>query len=266
MNYRNWLDRHFDKARDSVLITGGSSGIGLEYLRLLAAEGCHCVVVSNEPERFEALRARVHADFGVHVDTIDCDLSRYEQVLALEPQLAAFRIRVLINNAGFGLKGAFTELSKDAYRKIVAVNALAPTLISYMLLPAMQAMGNAVHISVASINVASPVAKNAVYTATKHYAWSCALALSKEYAGSGIHFQVMLPGTTDTPFHDKQGVRPSSMTMQPQEVARRSLCNLHQRVFIPNLADRLAYPLVSRLPIGLRMTFATWMMRKRLGV
>lgn len=266
MTYLDWIARHFDKSRDSVLITGGTSGIGLEYLRLLAAEGCHCIVVSNEPERFAELRAGLLAQFGVHVDTVDCDLSRYDDVLALEAQLAAFRIKVLINNAGFGLKGEFTSLPKDAYRQIVAVNALAPTLISHMVLPAMRQMDSAVHISVASINVASPMAKNAVYTATKHYVWSCALALSKEYEASGIHFQIMLPGTTDTPFHDKQGVKPAAMTMQPREVALRSLSNLDQLIFIPNVVDRWVYPLGSRLPIRLRMRIAAWMMKKRLGV
>lgn len=266
MTYIDWIARHFDKSRDSVLITGGSSGIGLEYLRLLAAERCHCIVVSNEPERFVELRRSVLEQFGVPIDTIECDLSNYEAVIALETRLASFQIRMLINNAGFGLKGEFTALQKDAYRQIVAVNALAPTLISHMVLPAMRQMDSAVHISVASINVASPMAKNAVYTATKHYVWSYALALSKEYEDSGIHFQIMLPGTTDTPFHDKQGVKPASMTMQPKDVALRSLSNLDHLVFIPNVTDRLVYPIGSRLPIRMRMRIASWMMKKRLGV
>ena len=266
MTYLDWIAEYFDKSQDCVLITGGTSGIGLEYLRLLAAERCHCIVVSNEPERFAELRQHLSEKFGACIDTLDCDLSDYHQVLGLEARLAPFRIKMLINNAGFGLKGEFTTLPKEAYRQIVAVNALAPTLISHMVLPAMRQMDSAVHISVASINVASPMAKNAVYTATKHYVWSYALALSKEYEDSGIRFQIMLPGTTDTPFHDKQGVKPASMTMRPVDVVRRSLSNLDKLVFIPNVADRLVYPIGSRLPIRLRMRIASWMMKKRLGV
>lgn len=262
MNYQRWIAQHFDLQRDSVLITGGTSGIGLEYLRLLAAEGCHCIVVSNEPGRFPAVRAAC----GERIECIDCDLSDFDAVQSLEARLSGLRIRMLINNAGFGLKGRFTSQSRESYRRIVAVNALAPTLLSHLLLPSMQALGDAVHISVASINVASPIPLNAVYTATKHYVWSYALALSQEYAGSGIRFQIMLPGTTDTPFHDKQGVKPAAMTMQPDEVARRSLSRLDQLIHIPNIADRLSYPIGSRLPIRLRMRVAAWMLKRRLGL
>ena len=265
--YQAWLDCHFDRERDCAVITGGSSGIGLEYLRLLAAAGCRCLVVSNEPDHFEAVRQRLRSEsITAPVEFIDCDLANDAQLQTLEARLANESVGILINNAGFGLKGRFTDLPREAYRSIVAVNALAPVLLSRCVLRGMAARGRGLHISVASINVASPMPKNAVYTATKHLVWSYALAVAKEFEGSGIRFQLMLPGTTDTPFHVKQGVNPGAMVMPPAAVARRSLERLDQPIHIPNRSDRLMYPLGSRLPLGLRMRIASWLMRKRLGV
>ncbi|MGQ0696975.1 MAG: SDR family NAD(P)-dependent oxidoreductase [Panacagrimonas sp.] len=260
------MAKNFDTSKDAAVITGGTSGIGLEYLHLLAAEKCRCVVISNERLKFADVERLIRERHDVTVDFIDCDLSNYDEVIALEEPLGKLSIKVLINNAGFGLKGNFVDLQKDEYRRIVGVNALAPTLISHMVLPAMQRMNCGLYISVASINVAAPMAKNAVYTATKHYIWSCALAVAKENRDFDIRFQIMLPGTTDTPFHIKQGVTPAAMTMQADVVAKRSLDNLHKLIFIPNLSDRIIYPLGSRLPLGMRMSIASYLMKKRLGI
>lgn len=266
-SYQTWILRYFDRQHECALITGGSSGIGLEYLRLLAAEGCRCLVVSNEPDRFETVREELHADgITAPVEFIDCDLTDDTQLQALEARLDGEAVGILVNNAGFGLKGRFTELPREAYRSIVAVNALAPVLLSRCVLRGMAKRGRGLHISVASINVASPMPKNAVYTATKHLVWSYSLAVAQEFADSDIRFQIMLPGTTDTPFHVKQGVNPGAMVMQPADVARRSLERLDQLIHIPNTADRWMYPLGSRLPLGLRMRIASWLMKKRLGI
>lgn len=146
-------------------------------------------------------------------------------------------VTVLVNNAGFGLKGRFADIPTARYIDIVNVNALAQTLLSHAFLPAMEQRGACLHISVATINVISPIPFNAVYTASKFYVYAYALAIAQEYAGKGIHFQVLLPGTTDTPFHEKQGSKPSAMTMTPRAVVEKSLSNVKSEICIPNRSD-----------------------------
>lgn len=266
MTYQQWLKNNFDKFNDFALITGATSGIGLEYLRLLAIEGCNCIILSNETERLNEVAAEFSEKYNVKIEPIYCDLANYDEVVGLEPKLAQYRIKILINNAGFGLKGDFLKLTKEQYKDIVAVNSLAPTLISHMVLPGMREMNCGLHISVATINVATPIPGNTVYTATKFYVWAYALALSAENQDYNITFQVMLPGTTDTAFHVKQGTKPQAMTMQPDIVAKRSLNHLDSLVYIPNTLDRLTFPLAMFLPIKLKMKIAKYAVKKRLGV
>lgn len=262
-----WLSGNFTRGTDRVLITGGSSGIGRAYLEQIASLGYDCIIVSEAREELESVAKQVRERFRVEVDPIHCDLSDAASLdRLLDGDLRGLHIPFLINNAGFGLKGFFLDIPPERYRAIIAVNAVAPTLITHRLLPPMIEAGRGVIVHVASINVASPIPKNAVYTATKSYIWSYALALSSELEDSGILLQTCLPGTTNTPFHVKQGATPQSMTMAPDQVASGSLANLHRRVFIPNPMDRVLYPIVSALPVALRMKIASHLMKKRLGV
>jgi short-subunit dehydrogenase len=266
MNYRQWLAAEFDKSKDSVLITGATEGIGLEYLHLLSAEKCHCIIISNEEIKLKKVADEIQSTYGTRIDTINCDLSNFDDITALEKKLAKYRIKFLINNAGMGLNGDFLSHSKENYRDLLAVNTLAPTLISHMVLPGMRAMNSGVHLLVSSINVASPIPASAVYTASKTYAWAYAMALPEENRNYNIVFQVCLPGTTDTSFHTKQGNRPTHMVMLPRNVALRSLNDLDRREHLPNRIDRLIYPIASRVPIVLRMRMAHWILKKRLGL
>lgn len=266
MRYTDWLQKNFDFDRDLALITGGTSGIGRAYVTLLAAQGCRCVVVSNEPALFQDLQAQLIAQGFPPAEFLFHDLSNSSEIIRLTETIEKLRIRVLVNNAGIGIKGIFTEIPAAKYLEALSVNALSPTLISHAVLPHMLAENRGLHICISSINVISPIAKNAVYTATKHYVWSYALAIAKEYCHTNLEFQIVLPGTTDTPFHIKQGVQPAAMIMKPQVVASRALNSLDTKIFMPNLIDRLFFPLLSLLPINLRMSISSFFMKTRLGV
>lgn len=266
MNYKDWINSNFDKKNDLVLITGASSGIGYEYLRLLAAEGCRCIIVSNEKERLASVANEISHEFSVEISGVYCDLQAYEDVVALCEKVRLLNIKILINNAGFGLKGNFIDFNGNSYREILNVNALAPTLLSHAVLPNMLKANAGIHLNVATINVVSPIPFNTVYTATKSYVYFYSLALAHENKKSKIVFQVMLPGTTNTPFHEKQGSKPSAMTMQPNMVARRSLDNLHKRIYIPNKGDRLFFVISAIIPMGIKMSISAWVAKKRLGL
>ncbi len=266
MDYKTWLDTFFNKKNDFVLITGGSSGIGLEYLRLFAEQGCNCIVVSNDEKLMVENKVNFESKYKVKIISIFVDLSEIKSVLELEDILKDYSIRVLINNAGFGYKGDFLTMPRSMISQMINVNSVAPTLICHFVLPKMKERGEGVVISVATINIVSPIPKNTIYTASKFYIWAFSLALAMENADSKILFQTMLPGTTDTPFHLKQGASPSSLTMQAADVAMRSLSNLDISIFIPNKIDRIFYPVVNLLPVKMRMHLASYMLKKRLGV
>lgn len=266
MKYTEWINKYFDKNKDLVVITGATSGIGFEYLKLFAAEKCNCLAISNEKEQLHNIAKEMKVKFGITVKTIYCDLANVADVNNLESELTQHSIKILINNAGIGIKGDFLSHNREDYEQILLINSLAPTLISHMVLPQMRNKNCGVIINVATVNVATPIPKNTVYTASKFYTWAFTLALSQENTNYNILFQTMLPGTTDTPFHTKQGAKPSALTMQPNIVAKRSLENLDKLVYIPNKIDRMFFPIMCRLPIVFRMKLAFYILQKRLGL
>lgn len=264
MNIKKWLEQRQDG--EKVLVTGASSGIGLEYLKILTQLKCDCIAVSNEKDSLERVAKELSNQHQTNVTPIVCDLSVYKNVEDLIEKLSSHQILGLINNAGFGLKGAFTSIGRDTYHDIIGVNLMAPTMLTHALLPAMRDKNRGFVIQVASINVVSPIPKNSVYTATKSYLFNLAMAVGKENEDSDILFQTLLPGTTATPFHEKQGARPSALTMSPAVVARRSLDHLDSKIFIPNRADRWLYPFFIHLPLETRMRIAAYSLKKRLGI
>lgn len=267
MNYKNWLDKRFNKHNDWVLITGASSGIGLEYLRMFSSAGCNCIIISNELEIMNKIVQEFSKQYDVKIKPFFCDLSQTDSVKSVCKDIEKnYSVKVLINNAGFGLKGKFLDIDLQRYLDIVAVNSTAQTIFSHYFLPAMIKSSLGLHISVATINVVSPIPFNTVYTATKFYVFAYALAVSQEYKDTGVVFQVVLPGTTNTPFHIKQGSKPSAMTMQPDIVVQKSLNDVSRLICIPNRIDAFLYVIASFLPIRTKMSLSAWIAKKRLGL
>jgi short-subunit dehydrogenase len=260
LTVEQWLHKQFDRQADWVLVTGASSGIGLEYLKAFAGMGCRCLATSNDPAELEEARRAVRGT----VETVTADLSTPDGVAGVLAAVGGRRVGVLVNNAGFGLKGPFLDHDPRRYADLVHLNALAPTLLARGLLPGMVGAGRGLVLHVASINACTPIAYNAVYTATKAYLLYYAYAVAHELRHTPLVFQVVLPGTTNTPFHVRQGATPSAMFMTPDVVVRRSLARVNSAINISNRVDRLLFPLVSALPYWLRVRVGTFFLKKRL--
>jgi hypothetical protein len=266
MKMNEWLRQNYDFKNEWILLTGASTGIGYEYLRLLSEMGCQILAVSNELEKMMVHKKEFESKFKNRIEPIHCDLSRYEEVMSLISRLSTYQVAVLINNAGFGLKGPFEKHSFEQYRDIVAVNSLAPVLLTRAILPTMQKLDRGVVIHVASINAYVPIPNNQVYTATKAFSMNYAIAVATENRQTKIRFQVVLPGTTLTPFHEKQGANPAMGTMLPDKVAEGSLNNLQEPIYIANRYDRIVPLLVRIFPVPLASRIAGYIAKKRLGI
>ena len=114
------------------------------------------------------------------------------------------------------------------------------------------------------LNVAIP--GNQVYTATKAFMMSFSLAVEGENDESKITFQLVLPGTTITPFHEKQGVKPAAGTMYPDKVAKGSLKASNKSIYIPNRYDRIIPFLSSIFPKKQAVKIAKHQIKRRLGL
>ena len=188
--------------RPLALVTGASSGIGLELAKLLAADGHDLILVARRAEALEQLAAELRTSQGAIVHVWPADLATPEAPKDLEARAAAagLDVEILVNNAGFGALGAFADLPLDRQLSIVDVNLRALTELTHRFLPAMRRRRRGRIMIVASMAGFLPGPYMAVYYATKAYLQSFALALAEELAGSGITVTCVCPGYTATEF------------------------------------------------------------------
>ncbi len=178
-----------------ALVTGASSGIGLELARLLAAQGHELHLVARRADKLDALadelgRERVHT----HV----ADLARAG---AVAPIVAAVpSVDILVNNAGVGDFGAFVDADVDKTLDMIQLNVAALTELTRAYLPGMVTRGQGRVLNVASTAAFQPGPLMAVYYATKAYVLSFSEAIAEELRGSGVTVTALCPGPTASGF------------------------------------------------------------------
>jgi hypothetical protein len=246
--------------RPVALVTGASSGIGLELARVAAARGHDVVLVARGRDALRALAeelARVH-DARAHV--VPVDLSKPEgpdAVVAAAADLG-LEIDVLVNNAGFGLYGDFLDTDLGVERDMIAVNVAAPTILAKQLAGQMARRGRGRILNVASTAAFQPGPRMAVYYATKAYVLSFSLALSIELEGTGVTVTCLAPGPVRTPFRERARVSRSRLFSgerggEPADVARAGWTALERgrRLAIPGVWNRLGSVAARVVPLPL---------------
>ena len=209
----------------TALITGASSGIGLELARLFAKDGFNLVLVARNRIKLEDLAQELRSKHQVQVKVIVQDLADPSSPQAIADKLAAdnIEIDVLINNAGTQVYCPFAETSVEQQMTLIQVNITSLVHLTHLLLPAMIRRGRGRILNVGSTGSFAPGPLNAVYCATKAFVLSFSQAIGAELAGTGVTVTALCPGATDTPFitrHGMQDVRMFRNAMSPTRVAQ----------------------------------------------
>jgi uncharacterized protein len=222
---------------DSVfrtLVTGASSGIGLEYARALRARGEAVVLVARRADRLATLAAALGGE--PLAIALPADLSREDAASRLKQELDARGIAIdgLVNCAGLGRTGPFVSQPLAAVRSMCDVNVRTLVELTRVFLPPMLERGRGRIVNVASNAAFQPIPFLAVYAATKSFVLSFTEALADELRGTPVQVQALCPGITETEFldvsetHGDLGVRRLPM-MTPREVVAASLDGLDRR-------------------------------------
>lgn len=196
----------YDFAGKTVVVTGGSMGIGAAFAHELARRQARLVLVARSEDKLRALAATLAATHGVAVDVVAEDLARPG---AAGRVVAAIRERglvvdVLINNAGFATYGAFATVPLATQREEIDLNIGALVELTHLLLPDLERRQGGV-IQVASTASFQAVPYMAVYAASKAFVLSFSEALWEEYRDRGVRVLALCPGATDTPFFARAG-------------------------------------------------------------
>ncbi len=183
----------------TILITGASSGIGLEFANQLNEFGAKLIITARNKNKLNELAENYQ---GATVIPGDLSDKTFPSQLYNEIQSRGLDVDILINNAGFGSIGKLLKSDLETYESMVQVNITALTQLSHLFITDMAAKGKGGIINVASVAAFQPVPYMNVYSATKAYVKSFSLALHEEYSKKGIVVTAVCPGYTKTNFQN----------------------------------------------------------------
>lgn len=243
--------------RPLALVTGASSGIGRAYARLLAREGHDLWLVARRTDRLEEL-ARELARTGCSVVVDPLDLSEPISVADLCLRMAREeRLRVLIHNAGFGVRGEVGEADPARLLAMARVHVEATIGLCSAVAPILKRAGEGLVVVVASIAGRLVGEGSAAYCATKSFQISFARSLRRELSGKGIQVQSLCPGYTRSEFHDTPEYAhwdrtsvPSWLWTTSEQVAERSWKDRHREICVPGFWNRQVWHLAGLSMVG----------------
>lgn len=243
----------------TALVTGGSSGIGLEFARALAARGADLVLVARSEGRLREAADTLSAEHGVRVETLSADLSESGSVERVVSGVEALgrRVDFLVNNAGSGHYGRFAEGPGpgEVWRE-VSLNVAAAAGLTRAFLPGMLRRGEGAVVNLCSTAAFQPVPYMATYGAGKAFVLSFSEALWAECHGTGVRVLAVCPGAVETDFWADWGGRdPRRYNYltgigSPREVAEAGIVALDsgRGLVVPGLRDRVLARLVTLAP------------------
>ncbi|MDN3583443.1 SDR family NAD(P)-dependent oxidoreductase [Mucilaginibacter flavus] len=202
----------------TALITGATSGIGYELAKLFAGDKYNLIIVSRNQEELDIKAQEFKMNYGVTVTTIAKDLSDMEQAKALCSEITT-PIDVLVNDAGQGVYGLFTENELERELGIVHLNICATVILTKYFLKEMVARGDGKVLNLGSVAGKLPGPWQAVYHATKAFVLSFTTAIREEIKDSGVTLTALMPGATDTDFFNKAGMLDSKIVQNKEALS-----------------------------------------------
>lgn len=222
-----------EKYGKTALITGASSGLGVDFARQIAKRGMDLVLVARRKEKLEEVKQEVENKYGVKVETISQDLAEQDCADKIKAALdqKGIEISLLVNNAGFGSHGLFHNLDHAWELQMIDVNVRAPVALTAAFLPGMIQKKKGAVIFLGSVASYQPTPFFANYGATKAWNLMFGEALWAEARKSGVDVMTLSPGYTRTSFQETGDVhaKPPGGFAEPDKVVKRALNKLGKK-------------------------------------
>ena len=215
----------------TVVITGASSGIGMEFARAFSKMGCRLILTARRKERLEKLRE----ELGTPCKIIVADLSREGECYQFFENIADEPVDVFINNAGFGTCGKFDETDLGKEVSMINVNIKAMHILFKKMVIKMKRQGYGIILNVASSAGLLPAGPYmATYYATKSYVVSITKAVAEELKeqGSNIYVGALCPGPVDTEFNKVANVEFAIPSITPTYCASYAIRKMEKRKIV----------------------------------
>lgn len=237
----------------TALITGATAGIGAAFARRLAADGHNLVLVARDTERLQEQATELHDRHGIEAEVLTADLSQEPGILAVENRLRHRKspVDLLVNNAGFGNKGRFLQVSMADELTMLKVHCEAVLRLTSAAADSMQERGRGGVVNVASVAAFMP---RGTYGASKAWVVQFTQGAARDLAGSGVRLMALCPGFVRTEFHQRAGMGtdniPGWMWLDADKLVEAALADLARgkTVSIPDPRYKALMGLVKLAP------------------
>ena len=231
-----------EQTAGTAVVTGASSGIGLEYAEQLAKRGFDLFLVARRTDRLSELATRLQSRYGSRVTTVVADLSKAGEVQRVVDVVRADpAITMVVNNAGIMLMGPATDATPDQIDTLLRVNIDALVHLSLAALTRFKAKGGGTLINIGSVLGFAGYPGTSAYSATKAFVLSFTRGLQAEHADSTVKIQLVAPAGTATEGWDSSNVD-SSIIMSAEDCVAASLKSL-------DMGEEVALPSVENLAL-----------------
>ena len=251
--------------REVALVTGASSGIGLEITKILASQNYDIVICARREKELQDLAEEIRRQHTVNCKVIVADLTTAEGIDLLIKDSG--EVDILVNNAGFGILGDHLDMQLGRQLEMIELNIHALTRLSHVFGNLMVRKGKGRIMNVASIASYISGPSFAVYCATKAYVLSYSRALHKELKNKGVTVTALCPGYVTTGFQEVAGMELSKMeklTAVPvKKVAEIAVKSMHKgkREVMPGIVNK-PLPLVTKItPMWLHLIIVKWVLK-----
>lgn len=248
----------FQKMNKSAIITGASSGIGKAFAFEFARNGFDVFLTARNEDALQKIADECVKKFGVTAEIFTADLSNSDSTDVLIKAIEKRRFDVLVNNAGFGVKGNFAETKIAEELEMLNVQLAAMLKLTKAVLPEMIENKSGKILNIASVYSFSPVPMQAVYSASKAFMLSFSSALQDELKDKNIQVSVVCPGITQTEFRTRAGIidkKNSGMTAE--KVAEIAFAEMQKgkHVIVPGFENKVFAFISKHLPPSLITKF-----------
>lgn len=249
-----------------ALITGASSGIGKNMAYVLANKGIDLILVARNKD----VLLKIKANVKVNVEVIELDLLKEKNVFKLYEMCKDRNIDILINNAGFGLFGLFTETDLARELEMIDLNIKAYHILTKLFLKDFVEKDNGYILNVASSAGFMAGPRLSTYYATKNYVLKLTMAINEELrqSGSNVVVSALCPGPVNTNFNKVAHGEFSIKEASPKYVAEYAINKLFKKkmIIIPTFRIRLGIFLLRILPYRIQLIYCYHIQGKKLGI